>query len=86
MHEAVVADRLSNQQGKPALKRLMMANEVYSQLKKLGVQQNFLDNKGCQVLADWLDLMPDGTFPNSNLVEGVLNCIDSLQMGIAKLP
>lgn len=24
--------------------------------------------------------MPDGTFPNINLVEGVLNCIDSLQI------
>ncbi len=32
------------------------------------------------MLADWIDLMPDGTFPNINLVEGVLNCIDSLQM------
>jgi len=24
--------------------------------------------------------MPDGTFPNINLVEGVLNCIDSLNI------
>ncbi len=25
-------------------------------------------------------MMPDGTFPNINLVEGMLNCIDSLNI------
>ncbi len=49
MQDAVAQDRASNIAGKPALKRLMMANDVYSQLKKISVQENFLDgeNKGC---------------------------------------
>lgn len=44
------------------------------------IQKRFLEKGGCQVLADWIDLMPDGTFPNQNFVEGVLQCIDSLQV------
>lgn len=35
MQAAVDADRESNKQGRPALKRLIMANEVYSSLRKL---------------------------------------------------
>lgn len=45
----------------------------------------FLEKGGCQVLADWIDLMPDGTFPNQNFVEGVLQCIDSLQVDAGHL-
>ena len=51
---------------------------MYAALKKQTLQQIFLDEKGCEDLADWIDMMPDGTFPNINLVEGVLNCIDGL--------
>lgn len=78
MTQAVQTDRDCNKEGKPAIRRLLLANEVYSTLKKINVQQIFLEQKGCKVLAEWLDLMPDKTFPNINLVEGVLNCIDSL--------
>jgi hypothetical protein len=31
-------------------------------------------------LAKWIDIMPDETFPNVNLVESILSCIDNLQM------
>jgi hypothetical protein len=29
--------------------------------------------------------MPDGSFPNINLVEGVLNCVDTLRVDIQHL-
>jgi hypothetical protein len=34
MQDAVDADRASNQAGKPAVRRLMIAQEVYRQLRK----------------------------------------------------
>lgn len=80
MQDAVIADRASNVKGQPALKRLILANTVYSELKKKTIQESFLDKGGCQVLSEWIDIMPDSTFPNINLVEGVLHCIDSLQL------
>jgi transcription factor SPN1 len=77
MAEAIDQDRESNRQGKPAIRRLMMANEVYQTLRKSTLQEEFAES-GCEVLAEWLDMMPDGTFPSYNLVKGVLECIDSL--------
>ena len=37
------------------------------------------------MLAEWLDMMPDGTFPNVMLVEETLRCIDSLNMEVEHL-
>jgi transcription factor SPN1 len=79
MEDAVDLDRESNKQGKPAIRRLLMANEVYSTLRKLNIQEEFAE-KGCDILAEWLDMMPDGTFPSYNLVKGVLECIDTLSI------
>jgi hypothetical protein len=53
---------------------------VYEALRKIPVQEKFLDLGGLRILADWLDMLPDGTFPNYNLVEGLLNCISSLRI------
>lgn len=44
-----------------------MAKEVYETLRKLSIQEKFLELGGCRVLADWLYLLPDGTYPNFNL-------------------
>lgn len=35
---------------------------------------------GCEVLAEWLEQMPDGTFPNITLIEGLLSCINNLNI------
>lgn len=35
-------------------------------------------DRGEEVLAKWLEVMPDGTFPGYNLVKGLLECINSL--------
>jgi len=59
-----------------------MAKEVYENLRKLNVQENFLEMGGCQILVKWLDVLPDGTFPNFNLVNGLLNCIQTLKIDL----
>ncbi len=33
----------------------------------------------------WLDAMPDGTFPNVNLQEKVLTCLDSMNVNADNL-
>jgi hypothetical protein len=43
MHDAFEADRSNNEQGKPGLRKLMIANEVYSELRKKAVQERFLE-------------------------------------------
>ena len=55
MQEAVDLDREANENRQPALRRLLMANEVYSKLRKNQIQEKFLENGGCRVLSQWLD-------------------------------
>ncbi|CDW85673.1 protein iws1 homolog [Stylonychia lemnae] len=85
MQEAVDKDREANRNKKPAISRLVIAQQCYNQLRKMPIQEKFLDQGGCKILADWLDMMPDGTFPNVNLVEGMLNCIDGLRLEVDHL-
>ena len=77
MREAYELDREANKARKPAIKRLLMAPEVYKTIRKLSIQEEF-GQEGIETLAEWIDVMPDGTFPNYNLVKGVLECLDFL--------
>jgi hypothetical protein len=36
-------------------------------------------------MAEWLDLLPDDTYPNHTLALGLLNCIDSLRIDAGHL-
>ena len=85
MQDAITRDRENNKIGKPALNRLMMLDEVLQTLKIFPVQQIFLEEDGCSVLSEWLDVMPDNTFPNINLVEALLSCINDLHLDMGQL-
>ena len=81
MFQAYELDKKANVEGKPAIQKLIMANEVYSSLRKAAVQEEFMTgDRGHEVLAKWLEVMPDGTFPGYNLVKGLMECINSLQV------
>jgi hypothetical protein len=85
MKEACEIDHYSNKKKQPAIRRMILSQEVYREIKKISLQDKFLENGGCQAFADWINQMPDGTFPNINLVEGVLNCIDTMRIDIQHL-
>ena len=36
--------------------------------------------EGCKILGKWLEELPDGTYPNSNVAIEILHCISSLQI------
>ena len=40
---------------------------------------------GGDILAAWMDQMPDGTFPNFVLVSSVLSCVESLKLDSTQL-
>lgn len=39
-----------------------------------------MENGGCTVLGEWLDVLPDGTYPNLSVVQEMLGCLDSLEI------
>lgn len=57
-----------------------MLDDVCRELRKLSIQERFMDNGGISVLGRWLEPLPDGTFPNINVVKEVLVTINALQI------
>ena len=54
--------------------------EIAKELRRLPIQYFFLDYNGCSVLANWLEPLPDGTYPNNRIVSEILQLVDGLQI------
>ena len=79
MYKAWEDDRQANLDGKPAIRKLILAPEVYTMLRKSSIQEEFLSgDRGNEILGKWLDVLPDGSFPSVNLVKPLLECINGL--------
>jgi hypothetical protein len=79
MEDALLQDRESNQNKKPAFRRLLLLGRIEGQLRKTNQwQEEFLHKDGCQRLSDWLKPMPDDTYPNSKIINCIMGCIDRL--------
>ena len=72
MNEAFTSDRESNEQKKPAFKRLFMLSKIDNLLRKQGYHDEFLHQEGLQHLYNWLMPMPDETFPNVKIILTIL--------------
>jgi hypothetical protein len=59
MADAYHADIKANKSGKPALSKLILLDQVCRELKKLSIQEVFLDNMGQNMLGHWLERLPD---------------------------
>ena len=80
MKQAANLDKISFENKQPCLRKLMMLKEVQEEIRKVNFQESFFDSDGCDVLADWIDVLPDGTFPNFTLVNGILNTLLNLKI------
>jgi transcription factor SPN1 len=78
MRDAVNEDNKANQNGRPALSKLMLVDQVTKDLRKLSVQEKFLDIGGISMLGRWLEPLPDRTYPNINVAKEILNTLNSL--------
>ena len=78
MHQAYNEDRKANRLNKPALHKLMALDQVCRELRQLLVQTAFLDSDGCTQLGEWLEELPDGTYPNIAIVQDILNTVNLL--------
>jgi hypothetical protein len=64
MEDALLKDLESNKQKKPAFLRLKLLDKIDTTLRKLNLQEDYLEKDGSQRLSDWLKPMPDNTYPN----------------------
>ncbi len=80
MTEAALMDRDLYKEKKPALNKLLKAPHVYEKLKNLYLQEKFLDQRGVVYLIQWLEPLAENVYPNVGLQEGVLDCLDKLNV------
>ena len=64
MQDAFNSDNKSNEEGVPALKKLLMLEEVTGYLRKQLISEKFIQIGGCSIIGHWLEPLPDGTYPN----------------------
>ena len=81
MHDAYKADRKANEEKRPAIRRLVLLNKIDTALRRYTAHEYFLNNEnGLKVLYAWLCAMPDGTYPNTKIVQCVLEQLDRLDL------
>lgn len=50
MKDALEIDREANEKRKPAIQRMILSQELFREVKKIQVQEKFLDYGGCEAL------------------------------------
>lgn len=68
---------ISQKQG-PALERVKIITSIDNLLRKRPIQNYFLENKGLEILSDWINENPDGGYPLPQVVESVFDILERL--------
>ncbi|KAG2326835.1 hypothetical protein Bca52824_009563 [Brassica carinata] len=77
---AVEDDVELNKQGKPATKKLIKLPILVGALSKKQLQAEFLDHGVLNLLKNWLEPLPDGSLPNTNIRTSVLQILEDLSI------
>lgn len=80
MKKVVIQDNESNIARKPALQKLLNLDPVTKELRRIPIQDHFIESGGCTALADWLYPLPDGTYPNVKVVSEMLHVVDTMHI------
>lgn len=81
---AVEDDVELNKQGKPATNKLLKLPILVGALSKKYLQAEFLDHGVLSLLKNWLEPLPDGSLPNTNIRTSVLQILDDLSVILDK--
>jgi hypothetical protein len=85
MNFAAESDVESNKQGKPGTAKLRIAEKVISKLKNMRFAEQFLHCNGLNVLNKFLARLPDGSWPLSNVRNGILKLIYTLPVTVDQI-
>ncbi|KAL0721139.1 hypothetical protein Bca4012_035738 [Brassica carinata] len=77
---AVEDDVELNKQGKPATRKLIKLPILVGALSKKQLQAEFLDHGVLNLLKNWLEPLPDGSLPNTNIRTSVLQILEDLSI------
>ncbi|KAK9090587.1 hypothetical protein Sjap_023764 [Stephania japonica] len=73
-----------NRQSKPAVNKLKKLPLLTELLSKRQLQQVFLDHGALSLLKNWLEPLPDGSLPNTNVRAAILNILTHVIMFLSR--
>ncbi|EOA18622.1 hypothetical protein CARUB_v10007196mg [Capsella rubella] len=79
---AVEDDVIQNRQGKPAINKLMKLPLLIQALSKKQLQDEFLDHGVLCLFRNWLEPLPDGSLPNTNIRTAILEILNDLRIDL----
>ena len=85
MRESYESDMLNNKMGKPGLKKMLMLTRLLKKLKHNEFCNIFLDANGLDMIANFIGLLPDGSWALSSVRSKVLDAIYKMPIGIDHL-
>jgi hypothetical protein len=80
MDDAFNTDRKANEEKRPAIRRLLLLDKIDTALRRHTAHEYFVNMSGLDRLYNWLVAMPDGTYPNTKIVQCVLEQLDRLDL------
>jgi hypothetical protein len=85
MNFAAESDIESNKAGKPGTAKFRLAEKVISKLKNMRFAEQFLHFNGLNVINKFLARLPDGSWPLSNVRNGILKLIYTLPVTVDQI-
>lgn len=85
MNFAADSDVESNKQGKPGTAKFRIADKVINKLRNMRFAEQFLHCNGLNVLNKFLARLPDGSWPLSNVRNGILKLIYTLPVTVDQI-
>eukprot|EP00051_Salpingoeca_urceolata_P019538 m.286281 g.286281 ORF g.286281 m.286281 type:complete len:655 (+) comp19437_c2_seq7:2405-4369(+) len=78
MFDAAEEDKVSNEEAKPATKKLQLLPRVVKHLSNTTMQQILIENGVLQAVAAWLQPMPDRSLPSVQLRTQLIHVLEQL--------
>jgi transcription factor SPN1 len=82
MDLAVDQDAEANQQGRPAIHKLVMLKEVEEVLENIHLHEDLLEAGLLNILKQWLEPLGDGSIPNVNVRTTLLRLLKKLPINV----
>ena len=84
-HRSIALAASGKKNSRQAMNRFRLLPKISTMLRQKGVQTQFLSLQGCSIIERWLSPNPDKSFPPCQVVEQVLDVLDSLPIEIQHL-